>query len=67
MSLQALLDLAEKMRKFNAGELPEEEMKEIEKRRLQSYERMKQYDREIEERIRLKQPTQELLNKLITL
>lgn len=55
------------MRKFNAGELPEEEMKAIEKRRLQSYERMKQYDREIEERIRLKQPTQELLNKMITL
>lgn len=63
MSLEALLALAELSRKYRAGELSPEESAAIDERNKLAYERCKVYDREIAERIRLKEPTAELLRK----
>lgn len=63
MSLQALLKLAEISRRYASGELTPEEMLAIDARNKVAYERAKEYDKEIEERVRQKEPSAELLRK----
>lgn len=66
MSLAALIELS----RFGAipdHELPPEELAARIERRNASYERMKQYDKEIEQRIKDREVTQELLRKTCNL
>lgn len=58
-----LIDIQEKMKKYRNGELSVEETKAIDKRLAESYERMREYDKEIEKRIKAREVTQELLRK----
>jgi hypothetical protein len=60
MSLKALIDLANKRAEPISAE-------EREKRNIAFYERMRGYNKEIDERHARTAPSQELLNRLITI
>jgi hypothetical protein len=67
MSLSDLNAAVEKSKLFNEGKLPSEEMEAIRQRLAESYERMKFYDWEIEEKVKARRVTPELLNKVCNL
>lgn len=67
MSLKNLLAFAEKSRLFDEGKLPAEEMEAIRFRQKEAQKRMAEFDREIEERVKAKKVTQELLQMVCDL